>query len=483
MKTLVGLLLVTLAVNADVGIKEGGGGAHIESQFRIRARELVNAATALESANLLCPSAALKTALTSSIRVVKEVSDPKGRCKSTQELDACTYPGDIQLKQATWERLFSQPQTKIGSRGLDALILHEMYRAAKGCDDDNFAITDKVFPQIESTPATFAPPIYSWRSCFATIQMREKDGQEKSEEYTLEDTEISWMDGAKRYQIDFREYDDAKGRRLGIVTQAMSQRVGDDPKRYTNNDSGIYFEIAEGEVISEAFEGKFDVVREAKNRFASKEVTHADPSKNLGKVVHTITPGPEGFETRLEEQVEPDPVGSDGRQRLAHKYLCTKKTISAEEVDYSGIFKLKSQVQVFSKAHMKAMLAKNLWQSCQEGAVNADCSLQKLAFDKSDAERTSIWKKLIKESDLGKPYAEVKKASEKKKETSSNGGGDPYCAKMKSTFNSCLNLAKKYGRFCPTSDSLIAGHCVDVGYWYTYCTGKIGPWWCRPNYR
>jgi len=47
------------------------------------------------------------------------------------------------------------------------------------------------------------------------------------------------------------------------------------------------------------------------------------------------------------------------------------------------------------------MLAKDLWQTCEEQAPTADCSLKKSAFEKRDAERTALWNALIKKSDLG----------------------------------------------------------------------------------
>jgi len=88
-------------------------------------------------------------------------------------------------------------------------------------------------------------------------------------------------------------------------------------------------------VTVEAYAKKYDA-RGNKTRAEVTEITHADPAKNLGKVVHTVTTEPNGNQTRIEEQVSPDPVESDGTQRLSHKNLCNVKIISPEEVDYSG---------------------------------------------------------------------------------------------------------------------------------------------------
>lgn len=486
MRPLIGIFLFVLTAPAFAGIKEGGSGSFIESAFRIRARELVEAVARHPSADKLCPVEAMRTALTSPIRVVKELKDPSDRCKVNEETDACTYPGDFQLKFEPWDKMFSQPLTKVGSRGLDATILHEVYRASKGCDDDHYVITDQVYPLIESTPATFAAPNYEWRSCFSKIELRGKDGKMSTEEFSLEDTYVQWMDGNNRYLLDLREYKNPDGSPAGTLTQSLTSRVnGENPEVYQNAIKGSYFEANADGASKEDFESKYEVVMLAKNHYASIDRTHDDASKNLGKVVHTITPGPGGFQNRVEEQVEPDPAYADGNQRMSHKNLCSVRPMREEEVQSSAIFKFKKQIQDFSKMHVKAMLAKNLWQTCQESAPDTDCALPKKAFDRADAERLAVWNKLIRIKDVGSFYVQKKAASKtnRKPSNKTSGGDDSTCAKMQGAFKSCLALAKRYGSFCPMHDSYVTAHCVDVPYWYQRCTGHTGPWYCRPNYR
>lgn len=129
------------------GNEGSGGGAQIESAFRIRAYELISRIAATPAADALCPASTMQDALEGTkIRVVDQLVDPQTHQPITnQKLDAWTTSGEMQLKQASWARFLNFP-ILVSGKSVDVLILHEVYRATAGkCDDNNFKISDKIF--------------------------------------------------------------------------------------------------------------------------------------------------------------------------------------------------------------------------------------------------------------------------------------------------------------------------------------------------
>lgn len=472
MKFLIGLLSFTLSFEslAFAGIKEGGGGTRVEAAFRIRARELIEALAKRDAATALCPAAEMREALASEIRVVGEIVDPHGRCVPIKEVDACTYPGDIQLKQQPWEGFLSHTHNRTGARGTDALILHEIYRATKNCNDDKFVITEQVYPLVESVTAALSPPKFTWSSCYATQKKRDLKGNIITVESNHEDTYVHWSDGTTRYQLGSREFESSPGVKDGFVDQVMTveETKNGQIDFYT---VGKYFDVSQsGEVTTEVFERKY-IATGSKSKFEVKDITHADPSKNLGKVVHTTNPGPSGHQTKIEEQLEPDPAGADGVQRISHKIICSIKTIEESEVDYSGVFRVEPKIKLFSKAHEKAMLTKDNWQTCQEKKTGEDCSLQKSAFERANKDRTALWTKLIDKSDLRKPRTGGATATTG--HASSPGGNPMRCG---------TPAMARWIEYCEyrrpnCSELMPGGYCYGISGTVARCLGR------RPNMR
>ena len=88
---------------SDAGNSVGGGGAQIESAFRLRAGELIQKITKQSQANSICSADLLEKTLSSTkVRVVPHLVDPYTKKAITgQKLDAWTVPGDIQLLENT----------------------------------------------------------------------------------------------------------------------------------------------------------------------------------------------------------------------------------------------------------------------------------------------------------------------------------------------------------------------------------------------
>lgn len=175
------LLSSTPTLAADIGGNGSGGGARIESAFRIRAYELISKISDSPAADALCSATVLKTALESSeIAVVDKLVDPVSKSPIVDKaLDAWTTPGKIQLLQTAWIDFL-----KLGSnqaeRSVDVLILHEIYRATNGiCNDEKFAISGKVLPLLNG-PKRFSEvyklaygTVGSWENLYCEEPVKE----------------------------------------------------------------------------------------------------------------------------------------------------------------------------------------------------------------------------------------------------------------------------------------------------------------------
>ncbi len=131
-----------------------GGGAQLESAFRLRGIELISSVANSPAANNQCSYTVMKIGLESTkIRVVDTLIDPSTHFPITnQNLDAWTSPGDMQLLERSW-RLFlnsSYVPAPMG-KSVDTLILHEIYRSTGVCDDENFKISDSVLELIRTS--------------------------------------------------------------------------------------------------------------------------------------------------------------------------------------------------------------------------------------------------------------------------------------------------------------------------------------------
>ncbi len=465
---------------AGGGALDGGGGTRIEAIFRIRARELIEAIEINTKANSLCSATTLRGTMASKILVVSQLVDSKGRCKGLSDLDACSYPGEIQLKKNSWEKFFGSTKTSVGGRGTDALILHEIYRATPGCNDDDFQITDQVMPIVELTPAALAPPKFSRSTCFTTMVIQDKAGKTEKSEFNSDDLDVLWSDGSKQFSLGSREFEETTGERHGMIAQFTKvRRATSDPELRLNSESGKYVDIdPKGSVTSEKIVRDYEI-RGSKNKFIVKEVTFSDPDKNLGAMTHTLSEGPKGSEISLQVQTEPDPFYVDGSRRLSHTTQCTKRPITPEEVKYDGIFKVKKQIEKFSEIHEKTMLAKNIWQACQEKDHSQNCTVQMAAFEKSEAERTEFWKNLIKESDLGSKKSGAGSGGNNSGGSSGgrgntgrgNGGEVNQCTtpEMQNWFNQCIYHRPNCWDLQP------GGACYGVDGWFSRCTGRRPP--------
>lgn len=172
MKTLVGsyyrLALCTLAAllahaplarAADPGVGAGGGGAQIESAYRLRAYDLINKIGNVPAADSLCSSDVMLSALESTkIRVVDQLIDLDTNLRiKDQKLDAWTtsHLSDMQLLGNKWDSFLNGNVTKFNGRSIDVLALHEVYRATRTCNDEGFAISDKI-PGLLKMPTKYS---------------------------------------------------------------------------------------------------------------------------------------------------------------------------------------------------------------------------------------------------------------------------------------------------------------------------------------
>ena len=122
-----------------------GGGAEIESAFRLRGTELIRAITGNPVAEAKCSTQVMQASLEKSkIRIVDVLVNTDTGLKIThQKLDAWTKVGDIQLLSESWEKFFTERRLQNG-KSVDALILHEIYRSTGICDDESFKISANV---------------------------------------------------------------------------------------------------------------------------------------------------------------------------------------------------------------------------------------------------------------------------------------------------------------------------------------------------
>lgn len=140
------LLAFAIPFQARAVGRESGGGAQIEGAFRMRAYELINSISDSPRADALCPADRMRTSLRATkIRVVDELIDPaSGKSLATENLDAWTIPGDMQLLKDSWSKFLDPASSQVG-KSVDVLILHETYRSTAGrCDDEGFKISDHI---------------------------------------------------------------------------------------------------------------------------------------------------------------------------------------------------------------------------------------------------------------------------------------------------------------------------------------------------
>jgi hypothetical protein len=142
---ILGLAGLVLTTSPAFAVKEGGGGAQIESAFRLRGTELIAAIAQSPEADKLCSATVMKTGLDGSkIRVVDRLINPvTGKPIVGQDLDAWTTPGDMQLLLSSWDQFFDVDVSHTG-KSVDTLILHEIYRTTVLCNDNNFKISENI---------------------------------------------------------------------------------------------------------------------------------------------------------------------------------------------------------------------------------------------------------------------------------------------------------------------------------------------------
>lgn len=137
-------------MRSPAGSNSGGGaGSSIEAKFRLRADRLIQMIADHRGADSICSAELLQKGIEQAkITAVHKIVDPKGLCSEDFGHEACTYPGAIQLAKAKWEVLLSDRGTTEEKRSTDLLILHELYRAAGSCHDDNFKLSFKTLKWI-----------------------------------------------------------------------------------------------------------------------------------------------------------------------------------------------------------------------------------------------------------------------------------------------------------------------------------------------
>ena len=152
--TLTVMSLLTLAnpIAALAGGGSDGGGAQIESAFRLRAYALIQEVSANSEAKELCSPALMKATLErTNIKVVNQLTNTANNQVITdQNLDAWTGGSVIQLKESSWQKFLNDPETKINGRTIDALTLHEIFRATESCNDERFVLSDQMIPLLQA---------------------------------------------------------------------------------------------------------------------------------------------------------------------------------------------------------------------------------------------------------------------------------------------------------------------------------------------
>jgi len=151
MKSLKNILLVLVSALPLLaharGGESGGGGAQIESAFRIRARDLISQIDHNSAANALCSSQVLLAALDNTdIRVVDKLAG----ATHDGSFDAWTVPGSagkpgkMQLLKSSWDGFVNNTSATFAGHSVDILILHEVYRATQSCNDERFVLSDQI---------------------------------------------------------------------------------------------------------------------------------------------------------------------------------------------------------------------------------------------------------------------------------------------------------------------------------------------------
>lgn len=145
------LTVVAAANLAFAGNEGSGGGSEIESTFRLRASILIDEVAKSREADKLCSSENLRSSLDKTrIEIVEKLINPATHRPVSRSLDAWTSPGEIQLLRSSWVSYFDSSYIPSNGKSIDALILHEVYRATAGkCLDDRFVLTSRVLPLLE----------------------------------------------------------------------------------------------------------------------------------------------------------------------------------------------------------------------------------------------------------------------------------------------------------------------------------------------
>jgi|GEM_PF-6375908 len=181
MNTIFQKLLVfglTFASTANAGV-DGGGGAQIESAFRLRAYGLIAKIADNAQATQFCSATTLQNALDhAKIDIVRELLNPQTGRPITQILDAWTIPGDIQLLQRSWQNLVGTNASGNTSKSVDQLILHEVYRATGSCDDEQFKISDRVFGYLSGDPIGNYSEVFTFKYAYYSKHFRGNFGEE-----------------------------------------------------------------------------------------------------------------------------------------------------------------------------------------------------------------------------------------------------------------------------------------------------------------
>lgn len=240
-----------LGATAFAGSGTSGGGARIESMFRVRAYELISKVGRSPGAESLCSSAAMREALeTSTVRVVDTLMD--GDTTVDRALDAWTVPGDIQLKTASWEK-YAVGDRAPEDKSLDGLIIHEVYRATGTCDDNRFVISQKVIDLIYSNalqPRTSQMLTFKYKGTISTSYS--KQGGIHRTKMVMCDAPISEASLNDDINcLEFLEYGDGYSKGKGNVWHGkLEKNIDSQPQ----TEFAIYFPGIEAETPEFGFD-------------------------------------------------------------------------------------------------------------------------------------------------------------------------------------------------------------------------------------